>query len=91
MSEVNNTTTRGRKVNPNSARQARLAKWNSMREAGVPVRRGRPASKAMQTEITFEVTNNTQGETQVKVVPISDAISAKLDKAMKKRSKGLEA
>ena len=91
MSKVVNNTTRGRKVNPNSARQARLAKWNSMRESGVPVRRGRPTSKATQTEITFEVTNNTQGETQVKVIPISDAISIKLDKAMEKRSKKLEA
>ena len=91
MSEVNNTTTRGRKVNPNSARQARLAKWNSMREAGVPVRRGRPASKVKQTEIIFEVTAAAEGETQVKVVPISNAVASKLDKAMKERSKGLEA
>jgi hypothetical protein len=45
----------------------------------------------MQTEITFEVTNNTQGEPQVKVVPISDAVISKIDKAMKKRSKNVEA
>ena len=62
-----------------------------MRESGVPVRRGRPTSNATQTEITFEVINNTQGEAQVKVIPISDAISIKLDKAMEKRSKKLEA
>jgi hypothetical protein len=92
MSEVViNQNTRGRKVNPNSARQARLNKWNEMREAGVQVRRGRPSKKAMQTEITFEVTNNTQGERQVKVVPISDAVISKIDKAMKKRSKNVEA
>lgn len=81
---VINTKTRGRKVNPNSARQARLAKWNAMREAGMIVRRGRPAAQSLQTEINFDVTT-APAQAQVKVVPISDAVASKLDKAMEMR------
>ena len=34
---------RGRKINPLSARQARLAAWEAKRAAGMEVKRGRPS------------------------------------------------
>ena len=37
------TENRGRKTNPNSARQARLAKWDTMKQEGIVVKRGRPS------------------------------------------------
>lgn len=37
---------RGRKVNPLSARQARLAAWEAKRAAGMEVKRGRPSKAA---------------------------------------------
>lgn len=39
---------RGRPVNPNSARQSRVTKWESLRANGVEVKRGRP--KKVTTE-----------------------------------------
>ena len=45
MSEVV-VKTRGRKQNPNSARQARLAAWEAKRAAGLEVKRGRPSKGA---------------------------------------------
>lgn len=33
---------RGRPVNPNSARQSRIAIWDVMRNSGIEVKRGRP-------------------------------------------------
>ena len=37
---------RGRKPNPTSARQARLAAWEAKRAAGLEVKRGRPSKGA---------------------------------------------
>jgi hypothetical protein len=45
MSEVV-VKSRGRKVNPSSARQARLAAWEAKRAAGLEVKRGRPSKGA---------------------------------------------
>ena len=45
MSEVV-VKTRGRKPNPTSARQARLAAWEAKRAAGLEVKRGRPSKGA---------------------------------------------
>lgn len=48
---------RGRPVNPNSARQARVTKWNSMRAKGLEVKRGRPMKPILlqEIEITPEI------------------------------------
>ena len=45
---------RGRPVNPNSARQARVTKWEAMRASGLEVKRGRPM-KPVVHEITPEI------------------------------------
>lgn len=46
---------RGRKINPLSARQARLAAWEAKRAAGLEVKRGRPSKGALVVQAPKEV------------------------------------
>lgn len=52
---VTETERRGRPVNPNSARQQRLAAWEAKRAAGIPVKRGRPAANAPVVKVKGSV------------------------------------
>ena len=54
MSEVV-VKSRGRKINPLSARQARLAAWEAKRAAGLEVKRGRPSKGAPVVQAPKEV------------------------------------
>jgi hypothetical protein len=58
MSEVVKSESRGRKVNPNSARQQRLAAWEAKRSAGIEVKRGRPAKSAPVVKLKDSVLMN---------------------------------
>lgn len=45
MTEVLETKARGRKVNPNSARQQKLAMYASLKEQGLNIKRGRKVNE----------------------------------------------
>lgn len=58
MSEVVKSERRGRKANPNSARQQRLAAWEAKRAAGIEVKRGRPKANAPVVKLKDSVLMN---------------------------------
>ena len=76
------TKTRGRKINPTSARQPRLARITQLKESGVEIKRGRPKSdkpkvvkvkeKKEKTAKIKEKNNTTKSTTTTEPVVLSE-------------------
>ena len=96
MTQIVESPRRGRPVVATSARQAKLNKWNEMRAAGVPVRRGRPAVKgiAVPQDVVLEVvapsfpssSSPKSNKKQVSDVMV-DKIAVAMEKSNRKKSK----
>lgn len=91
MTQIVESPRRGRPVVATSARQAKLNKWNEMRAAGIPVRRGRPAVKgiAVPQDVVLEVVAPSSPKSNKKQVSdvMVDKIAVAMEKSNRKKSK----